>query len=71
MSFPFGITEKSSVPEIHLQETFELVERLEVKLKKLDCLADSVLNKAMMAHSLIIIRKVSEDKENDLNQILD
>lgn len=71
MSFPFGITEKSSVSEIHLQETFELVERLEVKLKKLDCLADSVLSKAMMAHSLIIIRKVSEDKENDLNQILD
>ena len=71
MPFSYKRTEKMSVPEIQLCKIFELVEQLEVKFKKLDYLADNILNKAMMAHGLIIIRKVSGEKENDLNQILD
>lgn len=71
MFSPFKKIEKMSVPELELRETFELVDQQEVRLKKLDSLADSLLSKAMLAHSLIVVRKVSEDKESELNQVLD
>lgn len=68
---PFKKTEKMSVPELELRETFELVEQLEVRLRKLDSLADSLLSKAMMAHSLIVVRKVSEDNVEQMEKTLD
>lgn len=71
MFSPFKKVEKMSVPELELRETFELVEQLEVRLNKLDSLVDSLLSKAMLAHSLIVVRKVSEEKVEHLEKELD
>jgi len=68
---PFKKTEKMSASELELRATFELVEQLEVRLRKLDSLADSLLSKAMLAHSLIVVRKVSEDKVEQMEKALD
>lgn len=70
--FPlFKKTEKMSASELEFRETFELVEQLEVRLRKLDSLADSLLSKAMLAHSLIVVRKVSEDRVEQMEKALD
>lgn len=67
----FKKTEKMSVPELELRDTFELVEQLEEKLRKLDYLADSLLSKAMLSHSLIVVRKVGEEKVEQMEKNLD
>lgn len=67
----FKKTEKMTTPELELREVFELVDQLEVRLKRLDFLTDTILSKAMMAHSLIVVRKVSEDKIEQFEKALD
>lgn len=57
--------------EIHLHETMEALERVEMKLRKIEAMADMILTKSCMSHSLLVVRKVSEDKVDELNQILD
>lgn len=67
----FKKTEKMATPELELREVFELVDQLEVRLNRLDFLADIILSKAMMAHSLIVVRKVGEDKVEQFEKTLD
>ena len=67
----FKKTEKMTTPELELRDVFELVDQLEVRLKRLDFLTDTILSKAMMAHSLIVVRKVSEDKIEQFEKTLD
>lgn len=54
-----------------MNDLFELADRLETKLKKIETLTSSVLVKAQLSHSLLVVRKISEDKIEELNKILD
>ena len=64
-------TQDLSSAELSLQEVFELADRLERKLKKIEAVVDDLYIKAQISHSLIVIRKVSEDKEQALKELLD
>ena len=57
--------------ELRLKELLLLIDRIEEKLRKIETMADSALVKAGMSHSLIVVRKVSEDKEEELKTLLD
>ena len=63
--------EDDEVIELNERRLFELVERLECKLKKIETIANHALLNAQMSHSLIVIRKVSEDNIDKLDDILD
>ena len=57
--------------ELQLNEVSELLEDVTVKLKKIDAMADSLLIKTQISHSMIVIRKVGEDRLEELNKLLD
>lgn len=62
---------QKSAAQISLEEVLEIADRLEEKLKKLEALADDALMKANISHSLIVVRKIGEDKTQDLSGLLD
>ena len=47
------------------------IDALEQKLEKIETMADRALFKAQLSHSLIIVRKVGEDRLEELKNILD
>lgn len=61
-------TKRKSRTEIELQDTFELIRALELKLQKLEAVVDSLYFKAQISHSLLIVHKVNEDDLIKLNQ---
>ena len=63
--------EDMSKIELQIRDVFEAVERLENKLQKMEAMTDSILIKAQLSYSLLVVRKVSEDKIEKLDMILD
>lgn len=63
-------SESAYLLELKLQELVDQVSGLETKLKKIEALVSDVMFKAQMSHSLIIVRKVSEDKLEELDKLL-
>lgn len=57
--------------ELAFADVMRTAERIQKKLEKIEALADDALIKASMSHSLVIVRKVSEDNLQKLNEILD
>lgn len=57
--------------EIAFSEMRKQIDDLEQKLKKIETLADRALIKAQLSHSLVIVRKVGEDRLEELKNILD
>lgn len=63
-------SENAYLLELKLQELVGQTSRLETELKKIEALVSDVMFKAQMSHSLIIVRKVSEDKLDKLDKLL-
>ena len=63
-------SENAYLLELKLQELVDQTSRLENELKKIEALVSDVMFKAQMSHSLIIVRKVSEDKLDELDKLL-
>lgn len=51
------IQERNAV-EICLSEVMEVAERLEIKLKKIEAVADMILTKSSMSHSLLVVKRL-------------
>jgi hypothetical protein len=64
-------TANKNVSEIKFLDVEETADRILEKLKKIEAITDEALLKASISHSLIVVRKVSEDKIEDLKKILD
>lgn len=67
----FKKIENMEVNELILKEVEESAERIMQKLKKIEALSDEIYIKTSMSNSLIVIRKISEDKINNLKEISD
>ncbi len=52
-----------------LQEALERIEMLNHELRKMEAVIGELFIKAQLSHSLIVIRKVSEDKIEELNRL--
>lgn len=64
-------TKDMSAAEIELAELFELVGDLKRELKEIKAIANDAFLKANISHSLIVIRKIGEDRVDELKRILD
>lgn len=64
-------TENMSRAELELQEAFELIRELKHEMREMKAMVDDALIKAQISHSLIVVRRVSEDKVNRLDELLD
>lgn len=63
--------EEKSVVQVSLEELLDMADRIEEKLKKIEALADDALIKANISHSLIVVRKIAENKVQDLSELID
>lgn len=63
-------SENAYLLELKLQELVDQTSRLETELKKIEALVSDVMFKTQMSHSLIIVRKVSEEKLDELDKLL-
>lgn len=63
--------EDMSRAELDLQEAFELLREIKQELRETKAVVEDLYFKAQLSHSLIVVRKISENKVEDLNQILD
>ena len=57
--------------KLKFNELMELTDRLESKLRKIETMADAALSKASVSHSLIVVRKIAENRVEDLSKLLD
>lgn len=64
-------TKDRSRVELELQEAFEYVHELEVNLRKLNALVDDLYFKAQISNSLLVTSKISNDKIESLNRLLE
>ena len=64
-------TKEMSRAELELMEAFDLANELKRELKEIRAIADDALLKAQISHSLIVIRKVGEDRLDALKEVLD
>ena len=60
-----------SRPELELREVYELIADLRKELQEIKTMADDIKFLVMLSHSLIVVRKVGEDKLEDLKKLLD
>jgi ribosomal 50S subunit-associated protein YjgA (DUF615 family) len=67
----FKSTEDKDIIELSSTELFQTMKRIQYKLEKIENLADAALQKASLSHSLIIVRKIGENKVDDLKALLD
>lgn len=65
------LTKDRSRAELELQETFDHVRELEVKIKKLEAVVDGLYVKAQVSHSLLVVRKISEERVDEVERLLD
>lgn len=64
-------TKDRSRAELELQETFDHVRELEAKIKKLEAVVDGLYVKAQVSHSLLVVRKISEERIEEMEKLLD
>ena len=64
------ITDMSAV-ELREKELLDFMDSLECKLKKIEAELDGLYMKAAVSHSLLVVRKISEEKLDQLREITD
>lgn len=64
-------TAKMSHAELEMQELFELLKEVRQELQDIKTMADDLYFKAQISHSLLVVRKISEDKLDKFNELLD
>lgn len=64
-------TAEMSPAEIELQEIRQLVRELRAELMELRSLAERIRIEAQVSHCLLVVRKVSEDKVKQVDDLLD
>ena len=64
-------TAEMSPAEIELQEIRQLVRELRAELMELRPLAERIRIEAQVSHCLLVVRKVSEDKVKQVDDLLD
>lgn len=64
-------TVEMSAAELELREVYALIGRLEKKIEKMEAVVDGLYCKALVSHSLIIPRKINEEKLSELDSLLD
>ncbi len=63
--------EQQNATELYFNQVMEITKRLEEKMVKIEAVADMILMKSTMSHSLLVVRKVGEDKLEELKEIID
>lgn len=57
--------------ELELREVFELLGEVRPELAGIKAMADDLYFKAQISHSLIVVRKISEDNVEKVNQLVE
>lgn len=64
-------TSEMSQAEIELQEIYQLIRELRAELMEIQPLIDTIKVQAQISHCLLVVRKVSEDKIKQVDDLLD
>ena len=64
-------TKEMSKAELELREVYSLIHDLERKIKKMEAMAEHLASLLMISHSLLVVRKIGEDKLDALKELLD
>lgn len=64
-------TRKLSLAEVELREVFDLLEELKQQLREIKTVVNELSVKAQISHSMLVVRKISEDKLDLLDSLLD
>lgn len=67
----FKRTSEMNAAEIELQEIHQLVRELRAELMEIQPLIDTIKVQAQISHCLLVVRKVSEDKIKQMDELLD
>ena len=67
----FKRTSKMNPAEIELQEIRQLVRELRAELTEIQPLIELIRVEAQISHCLLVVRKVSEDKVKQVDDLLD
>ena len=67
----FKRTSEMNPAEIELQEIRQLVRELRAELTEIQPLIEHIRVEAQISHCLLVIRKVSEDKVKQVDDLLD
>lgn len=57
--------------DLRMNEVCESLENIQSKLNRLESIVDDLYLKASMSNCLLLIRKIAEDKKDELNKLLD
>jgi len=63
--------EEMNEMELKNMEMERTLEAMHQKIRKIETIVDSILVKAGMSYSLLVVRKVDNDKLDDLEKIID
>ncbi len=64
-------TSQKSAAELELDEMRELIGEIRQELREMKAVVDGLYFKAQISHSLLVVRKVDEEKLKALDQLLD
>ncbi len=67
----FKQTSKMNPAEIELKEIHQLVRELRAELMEMKALVEYIRVEAQISHCLLVVRKVSEDKVKQVDDLLD
>lgn len=57
--------------ELEIQEIFELVREIKQELQDIRFIIGDLSSKAQISHCLLVVRKISEDKLEELDKLID
>lgn len=57
--------------EAKFEEIYDRLKHIERLVKRIETIAESAQVKALMSHSLVVVRKISEENVESLNNLLD
>ena len=67
----FKQTSEMNPAEIELQEIHQLIRELRAELMEIQPLVEYIRVEAQISHCLLVVRKVSEDKVKQVDDLLD
>lgn len=70
MNFKKSIEDISKL-ESKIEELSNSLSELNSKMQQIKTIADDAFIKASISHSLVVVRKISEEKTEKLNKLLD